>query len=78
MLAMDDNDNAGYLMPCSVLGCIASKLAPTGPSDDGLTPLVPSLADRRSYAKTVARHRPFQSTRKPPPRQRMAPPVSFR
>ncbi len=62
MLAMGDNDNAGYLMPRSVLECIASKLAPTGTSADGLTSLVPRLADRRSYALTIARHRPFQST----------------
>jgi hypothetical protein len=30
LLAMDVNDNAGSQAPCSVLGFIASKLAPTG------------------------------------------------
>lgn len=62
MLAMGDNENAGYLMPRSVFECIASKLAPAGTSAGGLTPLVPRLADQRSYTLTIARHRPFQST----------------
>ena len=30
MLAMDVNDNAGYLMPSGVLNSFASMLAPTG------------------------------------------------